>query len=331
MDKLQANTTHIATALCIEGKKLWRWYRDVLSGFLEQSSQDELHQYDFQTKVGNGTRLVQVPILKQENIGPNMAIDEKKIGEEMHTVLTNRDSGKIALLASTLKSGELAGLAVHFDLKGFDVKTITRDLSNSYDWFCRQAFPNAEHIADKFHIIKAVLDAHQDVRIRHRQDLLRERRLEHEAHKQAEKLRKQQCAMEEKPYVPRKFKEKETKFANGETALEMLARSRYLLFKFPGEWTATQKERAEIMFEKFPQIRTAYHLACSFRTWYRKENIAKDEKDINTRLTAWYREVEQADIDEMSNVKSLIERHQPFITNYFHNGHTNAIAENING
>jgi len=44
-----------------------------------------------------------------------MAIDEKQIGEEMHTILSNRDTGKIALLARTLKVKELELLIAHFE------------------------------------------------------------------------------------------------------------------------------------------------------------------------------------------------------------------------
>lgn len=200
MDKLQANTTHIATALCIDGKKLWRWYRDVLSGFMEETSQEKLHRYDFDVTIAGKTKTVKVPILKTENIGPNMAIDEKQIGEEMHTVLSNRDTGKIALLACTIKLGELATLIPYFEGKAIDVKTVTRDLSNCYNSFCRQAFPNAIHIADKFHIVKSLLDAQQDVRVRYRQEILREKRLKYEAFKKKEKLRKLACQQNGQAY-----------------------------------------------------------------------------------------------------------------------------------
>jgi len=70
-----------------------------LSGFLGSEAQNELHRHDLKVKEKGIEKEIPVPILKIENIGPNMAIDEKQIGEEMHTVLSNRDTGKIALLA----------------------------------------------------------------------------------------------------------------------------------------------------------------------------------------------------------------------------------------
>ncbi len=331
MDKLQTNTTHIAASLCVDGKKLWRWYRDVLSGFLEEASQQELHRYDFQVNTPAKVKTIKVPILKPANIGPNMAIDEKQIGEEMHTVLTNRDTGKIALLASTLKSSELATLIKWFDGKGFEVKTITRDLSNSYDWFSRQAFPNAGHIADKFHIIKSLLDAQQDVRVRYRQEILREKRLKYEKYKNKEKLRKQTCKQKGIPYKKEAFRFKEKRLSNGETPLEILARSRYLLYKYEQDWTDNQSERAKALFAGYPQIQKAYNLSCLFREWYSKKYVGRDLEQTERLLQQWYQQVDKADVDEMSNYKSLVERNQNIITRYFEKGYTNAIAENING
>ena len=88
-----------------------------------------------------------------DNLGADMAIDEKQIGGDFYTILTNRNSGKIALLAQTVRSNELSQLIPKFGLRGFYVKSITRDLSPAYDWFSRQFFCNALHTADKFHII----------------------------------------------------------------------------------------------------------------------------------------------------------------------------------
>ena len=314
----------------MEPQKLWRWYRDILSGFLEPEVQTGHHQYDTKHKVKGIEEEIRVPILKTENIGPNMAIDEKQIGEEMHTVLSNRDTGKIALLAKTLKAKELSLLTTHFEGKGFDVKTITRDLSSSYDWFCRVAFPNAGHVADKFHIIKSLLDSCQDVRVRYRQEILRDKRIEYEKHKQQEKQRRDQCTMEQKRYIKKKFKYTEQKTENGETPMELLARSRILLFKYEDQWTVSQKERASVLFKLYPEIEQAYRISCDFREWYKKDNVGCDPTIINLGLNSWYRKVEKTDIDEMLNFKSLVERNESIIKRYFEKGHTNAIAENIN-
>ena len=96
--------------------------------------------------------------MEVDNLGADMAIDEKQIGGDFYTILTNRNSGKIALLAQTIKVSELSQIIPKFGLRGFYVKSITRDLSPAYDWFSRQFFCNALHTADKFHIIRHLLD-----------------------------------------------------------------------------------------------------------------------------------------------------------------------------
>lgn len=52
---------------------------------------------------------------------------------------------------------------------------------------------------------------------------------------------------------------------NGETRAELLARSKGLLMMSPEKWTDTQKERAEILFREFPDIKTAFSLTHSLR------------------------------------------------------------------
>ena len=140
-----------------------------------------------------------------DNLGANMAIDAKQIGGVFYTVLTNRKSGKIALLAKTIKASELSQLIPKFGLRGFYVKSITRDLSLAYDWFSRQFFCNALHTADKFYIIRHLLDACQDTRIRYKQELLTDKRLQYATSKQQEQTRKQFCKENNEPFIVKKW------------------------------------------------------------------------------------------------------------------------------
>ena len=287
-------------------------------------------EHDITIQSGGVKKQIRVPILELKHFGEDMAIDEKQIGEEMHTVITNRQTGKIAVLARTIKASELIHLLPRFEGKGFKVKSITRDLSQSYDWFCRQVFCNSRHVADKFHIVKHLLDACQDVRVRYRQEQLSDKRIKYEVHKAKEAERKKQCKIDGTIYQAKKFTYREKKAANGETLLELLARSRYLLYKYPDDWRPSQKERADALFEGYPEIKTSYLLACEFRNWYKKENIGKDKTDLLLKLQEWYKAVENSEITEMENFKSTVERHQGLIMNYFAKGETNAIAECIN-
>ena len=71
-------------------------------------------------------------------------------------------------------------------------------------------------------------------------------------------------------------------------------------------------------------------LACEFRKWYKKENIGKSKDDLLLKLQGWYKAVEDNEITEMENFKSIVERNQGLIMNYFVKGETHAIAECIN-
>ncbi len=60
-------------------KKLHRWYKEVLSGFTDAATQEELHRYDLAPAKGPEQEKIPVPILKPEHIGEHMAIDEKTL------------------------------------------------------------------------------------------------------------------------------------------------------------------------------------------------------------------------------------------------------------
>jgi len=110
--------------------------------------------------------------------------------------------------------------------------------------------------------------------------MLRERRLKHQEHKKQEKQRKQECQTYGKEYVPEKFQYVEEQLSNGDTVLEALARSRFLLFKYPGQWTVSQKNRANALFAKFPEIKKVDDRCCESRDWMKKENIGRSISEL---------------------------------------------------
>jgi transposase len=125
-------------------------------------------------------------------------------------------------------------------------------LSPTYEKFCEQSFPQATLVADKFHIVKHITEAVQSLRVRLKQ----------------QELAKLPAAKQE-----RKAYEKSTRLVNGESRIEMLTRSRYLLFKREEDWTAGQKKRAMLLFETFPDIKKTYELSIQIREWMDKKNI----------------------------------------------------------
>ena len=77
-----------------------------------------------------------------------------------------------------------------------------------------------------------------------------------------------------------------------------------------------------------PQL--LWRRCCEFRNWMKKENVGKNIRCLKEEIKTWMQKVEQDDVDEILNFKSLIERNMLPVLNYFRYGATNAIAENIN-
>lgn len=297
--------------------------------------QQELHKYDIEDpdiydKNTGKFKKVLVPIFKPTNFGKNMCMDDKNVGGRGYLIFSNTDTKKIALMIETTKL-KLVKKIVHLlpTKIQFAVETMTRDLGSGYHWFCREVFPRIrEQIADKFHIIKDALSSLQDIRVRCRQIELRKKRIAYEQYKTKEKSRKKECKKLKISFIKNKFKYNEIKLSNGETLLQLLAKSRYLLFKFPHQWYPAQKERAKILFKAFPEIKRAYKLICSFRSFYSIK--PGNRKKATKSLQIWFSKVQTEDIEEISNFASMVERHYGEIMNYFNEGRTNAYAEGLN-
>jgi transposase len=291
--------------------------------------QQSLHEHDLPLPPQEITKeksKIDVPILKPENIGEHMAVDEKYIHGEFYTLLTNGQTGKIALMASTTKNALLSQAMRKFEDKRFNVKVLTRDLAINYDWFGRENFMNAAQVADKFHVLKHAFEALQDLRIYYRQKLLTQRREAYEAYK-----------IKKKSSPELNFEYTETKLSNKETHRQLLARGQYLLYKKRNDWSDSQAQRAKLLFMHYPDIEVAYDLICQFRAWYSADHIINQDQDkaskipalkvINQNLDRWIQNVSLADISEIQNFKSLVERNRGCIVNYFLTATTNAIAE----
>ena len=308
IDSKPVNFATVGYVLGIKGKCLYYWYRKYLSGFSEAQASGEWGKDDFVSYHGREPSLSRVPVLKPDNFGAEMSIDEKMLDEDFFTVMTNRETGKIALLAQTIRVNELMKLVKKIPHIQNVPKKITCDLSPTYEKFCKTAFPQAIQIADKFHIIRTALEALQDVRVRFKQNYL---------------------ASLPKDKKERKIAEENSRLINGETPCEMLSRSRYVLFKHPEEWTNKQQIRAHLLFENYTEIKKAYYNTLTFRKLLDKENINRLH-DMSRRWNEWFFQVDRDNINEMTSFSALVERHEDKIRNYLLTGKTNAAAENMN-
>lgn len=82
---------------------LRHWVRDCILQIDSPEVQEELHGMDFDTpKVYGGGGTVGVPLFRPEDVGEHMAVDEKYIGQEFYAVLTNADTGRIAMMCRSM-------------------------------------------------------------------------------------------------------------------------------------------------------------------------------------------------------------------------------------
>jgi transposase len=279
-----------------------------LSGYTEVQASGEWGKDDFISYHGREPSKSRVPVLKSENFGAEMSIDEKMLDEDFFTVMTNRDTGKIALLAQTVRENELTKLIRKIPQVQNLPQNITCDLSPTYEKFCKKVFPQATQIADKFHVIRSAIEALQAVRIRFKQCYL---------------------ASLPKDKKERKAAEEQSRLINHETPSEMLDRSRYLLFKRPEEWTNKQQYRAGILFENYPEIKKAYYNILSFRKLLDKQNIHKLHR-MDKQWNEWSFQVDEDNVNEIRSFAASVQRHEEKIKNYLLTGKTNAAAENMN-
>ena len=303
----------MAYVMGMSPKKLHRWYKEVLSGFSQAEASGEITKDDIRVSEQGDVVNIAVPILEQKNIGPRMAVDEKTISGTCYTVLSNRDTGMIALMAATLKTRHLMQLIKKLDIeKRMKVRSLSRDMATHYDWLGRQAFMNAYHIIDKFHVIKNTMEQLQAARIRYRQQELSKRR---------------EASQNKQTYT-------ETLLANGDTVLQLLARSRGLLFLFPHQWSTQQKQRANILFEHYPEIKKAYQLVLQIRRWFipslGKTTYQKTRDKKKNQLMDIIKKFVQSGIEELKNIAFMLRRNSDQILNYFIAKETNAKAEALN-
>lgn len=313
------NYSVVSQFIGIASKKLFRWHKDVLSWFNDKDAQLELHENDTTDKAiiikDKITWLkwpvtVYTPIFIPENIWEDMNLDDKNIWWIWYTILSNKKTNKIALLISSTKTDIVFDILRKIPIEVRNkVKTVSRDLALNYESLCRYAFMKSIQIWDKFHVIKLALQALQDVRIRYRQEILTNERKSKKA----------------------PIKTSTETLSNWDTIKQLLARSKFVLFMFSSKWNEEQKLRADILFERFSEIKRAYDIICWFRAFYNIKHSQTDSLDkAKISLNEWYEKANDSEIPEIMNFANTVKDNENCILNYFLHWHTNAKAEGLN-
>ena len=189
------------------------------------------------------------------------------------------------------------------------VTEITLDMARNMGLIAKKYFPNATRVIDRFHVQKLATEALQEIRIKYRWQAIDQ---ENEA---IEKVKKSKKRFE--PEV----------LNNGDTLKQLLARSRYFLYKNKSKWSPNQIERANLLFELYPDIQKAYNLTQDLRNIFEK----KTDKIIGfAKLAKWHEKVNQSGFKSFNTISRSIINHYQTILNYFDNRSTNASAESFN-
>ena len=251
----------------------------------------------------------------EQNLGLRLSIDETSLSHgELYTVVTNKEAkgkkGTLVAIIEGTKSENIIPFLQKLSLrKRNKVEEITLDLAGNMGLIAKKCFPNAVQVIDRFHVQQLATEALQEIRIKHRWDAI-------EAENQAiENARK-----ESNTYTPQILE-------NGDTLKQLLARSRYLLYKNKQNWTAEQQQRGTILFNRYPDIQKAYEMAqeLSWIFYNTREKIYG-----LTRLAKWCERVEHSGFKSFNTISRTINNHYKNIINYFDNRSTNASAESFN-
>ena len=233
---------------------------------------------------------------------------------ELYTILTNKKArgkkGAIVAMVKGTKSDDVIKILQKIPLnKRRKVEEITLDMAGSMVLIAKVSFPKASLVTDRFHVQKLATEAVQEIRIKHRWEALDDENEAIEYSKNKGDIYKPQI------------------LCNGDTLKQLLARSRFLLYKHYSKWTSNQNERAKLLFEYYPDIKKAYEL--SQKLSYIYDNTT-DKGIALTKLARWYDEVEKANFKSFNIISRTIQIHYRSILNYFDNRSTNASAESFN-
>ncbi|WP_417943131.1 ISL3 family transposase [Flavobacterium sp. RS13.1] len=299
MDSSPNDCNTIASFYGVSGRNLQCQYKDFLSDF----------------KVWDQISHAKKWLLFPQNIGKRLSIDETSLSNgELYTILTNK-SGKgrkgtiVAMIAGT-KAETVIGVIEKIPLKQRNlVKEITLDMAGNMGLIAKKCFANATRVTDRFHVQKLAAEALQEIRIKYRWQAIDQ---ENDA---IEKAKKSKVNFESKT------------LSNGDTLKQLLARSRYFLYKSKSKWTQNQIERATLLFELYPDIQKGYNLTEELRGIF--ENTT--DKIIGfAKLARWHEKVDQSGFKSFGTISRTIMNHYQTILNYFDNRSTNASSESFN-
>lgn len=255
-------------------------------------------------------------VVFKKNMGPYLSMDETCLSQgEIYTILTNKTKkGKKGCLVAMIKGTNSEVVGRHLTLLPrslrMNVKEITIDLSPSMKIIAKRAFPKADIVSDRFHVQKLMNEAISDLRIDYRWKAIDLENAEIRSAKEVNRT-----------FIPHTF-------YNGDTRRQLLARSRHIVMKHHTKWTPSQRTRAEILVEQYPDIEQAYQISMELTAIYNQK--ITDKGIALAKLAQWYDRVEKLNCKFFNSVIQTMQNNYATIVNYFVNRSTNASAESFN-
>ena len=289
----------IAEMYHVDGSLLSRQYKHHISDYQQWDQKERASEY----------------VLYKQNLGSYLSIDETALSQgELYTIVTNKEgTGREGTLVAMIKGIRAEDVIFYLQKlprkERLKVKEITLDLSPTMMHIAKKSFPNAVLVSDRFHVQRLMNEAVNDLRINHRWEAMEMENNEIEMTKEAKRK-----------FIPHVFE-------NGDTRKQLLARSRYIILKHKSKWTESQKRRAKILFEQYPDIEQAYQIALELTDIY-NQKISKGV--ALTKLARWYDKVEKLDLKFFKTVVETMKNNYDTIVNFFVNRSTNASAESFN-
>ena len=292
MDNYPLSSKSLEKHYYIDGVQLGQQYKDHLSDYHQWDQRDHAEEW----------------MLFPDNLGEYLSIDETSLSNgELYTILTNKAAkGRKGILVAMIKGTKAENIIAVLhkipERKRKKVKEVTLDMAGSMNLITSRCFPKASKVIDRFHVQKLAYDALQELRIDYRWDAINE----------------ETNAIEN----ARLNKEKYTAptFSNGDTKKQLLARSRYLLFKSAEKWSPSQKQRAKILFAQYPDIHKAFNLTHALRLIFSKTKA----KEVGyTKLAHWYNQITESGFKAFNTISATIYSHYQDILNFFDNRSAN--------
>lgn len=299
----------LATRNGLNGQTLRKQYKEIISDYRIWEQLEHAEEY----------------ILFEDNLGSDLSLEETCLSNgEVYTILTNKAAhGQKGALVAMVR-----GIASDVVIKVFkcmsrhkrlQVKTVTTDLSAAMMLIAHRSFPTAQLINDRFHVQQLMNEAVDQLRVRYRWEVLdAENKAIREYREKRKEAKLRGHSVE--PWEP-------TKMSNGETMLQIMARSTHIVLKHVSKWKVQQQIRAQILFGAYPKLKQAYELSMKLTEIFNKQ-ISADSARL--QLAKWHNEVEAFGEISFNRVLETFENHNRTIINYFNDRLTNASAESFN-